>query len=310
MRTKTLPKMRGLYTIICLVFLIAGFAKSQTRKIIDVHFHTRSAGDYGTTPPPNPASGRLPHASSNEEIYSSNLVLLKKYNIVKAICSGTIARNTDFITNDPVRFLSSLEFPDHQNNPLPDTLTFKKMAIEKKFIAFGELGLQYEGKTLADPEYAPYLAICEQLGIPVLLHTGEAAPNTPYMPCCPRFRINSGRPLHIEPVLIKYPKLKVMLMHMGFPFLEETKAVLNVYPQVSVDISVIDWAVPTQEFYDYLKALIVAGFEKRIMYGSDQMIWEDAIELSVKKVEKAPFLSKKQKDDIFYNNAAKFFGIK
>ena len=289
---------------------MVAMAKSQSRKIIDVHFHTRSAGDYGTPPPPNPVSGKAPHAFSNEEIYKANLFLLKKYNVVKAICSGTLARSADFSLMDSTRFLPALEFPDHQNNRLPDTATFRKLAIGKKFIAFGELGLQYEGKTLADPEFDPYLAICEQTGIPVLLHTGEAAPNTPYMPCCPKFTINSGRPLLIEPVLIKYPKLKVMLMHMGFPFLDETKAILNVYPQVSVDISVIDWAVPTQEFYSYLQSLLVAGFGNRIMYGSDQMIWEDAIELAINKIEKAPFLSTKQKEDIFYNNAATFFGLK
>ena len=99
-------------------------------------------------------------------------------------------------------------------------------------------------------------------------------------------------------------------MHMGFPFLEETKAILNVYPQVYVDISAIDWLVPKEEFYYYLKSLMVAGFGKRIMYGSDQMIWEDAIPLSIKTVEGASFLSVKQKEDIFYNNAALFFNIK
>ncbi len=295
---------------LCFTFCLIGFAKSQTRKIVDVHFHTRSAGDYGTPPPPNPITGNHPHAASNEEIYSYNVSLLNKYNVVTAISSGTLSRNADFATKDSGRFLSALEFPDHQNNPLPDTATFRKLAVEKKFVAFGELGLQYEGETLSDPKYDSYLAICEQTGIPVLLHTGEAAPNTPYMPCCSKFTINSGRPLLIEPVLIKYPKLKVMLMHAGFPFLDETKAILNVYPQVSVDIAVIDWAIPRQEFYSYLQSLLIAGFANRIMYGSDQMIWEDAIETSINTVEKAPFLSSKQKEDIFYNNAVKFFGLK
>jgi len=58
------------------LFMVA-MAKSQSRKIIDVHFHTRSAGDYGTPPPPNPVSGKAPHASSNEEIYKANLSLQK-----------------------------------------------------------------------------------------------------------------------------------------------------------------------------------------------------------------------------------------
>ncbi|MFV8328492.1 amidohydrolase family protein [Flavobacterium sp. ZS1P14] len=290
-------------------FLFSQNIFSQKRKIIDVHFHTRSAGDYGASIPPNPITGKLPNAQSNDEIYNSNIALLRKYNVVKAICSGTLQINSDYIVKDPSRFISSLEYPDHQNNHLPDTITFKKLYEENKFAVFGELGLQYDGENLSESRFQPYLAICERLGIPVAIHTGIAAPKTPYT-CCPNFRIESGRPLLIEPILNKYPKLKIQLMHMGFPFLEETKALMYVYPQVYVDISAIDWLVPKEEFYSYLKSLITAGFDNRIMYGSDQMIWEDAIPLSIKNIENAPFLNKTQKDNIFYNNAARFFNIK
>jgi predicted TIM-barrel fold metal-dependent hydrolase len=124
-----------------------------------------------------------------------------------------------------------------------------------------------------------------------------------------KFRTYFGNPPLIEDVLVKHPKLKVQLMHMGYPFLEEAKAILFVYPQVNVDIAVIDWIIPRTDFYNYLKALIDGGFEKRIMYGSDQMIWSDAISLSIKNIEDAPFLSQEQKQDIFFNNAAKFFNI-
>lgn len=98
-------------------------------------------------------------------------------------------------------------------------------------------------------------------------------------------------------------------MHMGFPFLDETKALMYVYPQVYADVSAIDWLVPKEEFYNYLKSLVTAGFDNRIMYGSDQMIWEDVIPLTIKTIEEAPFLSDSQKDKIFYKNAAKFFNI-
>lgn len=301
--------MKNIFLLLILSLFVFKNTFAQSRKIIDVHFHTRSVGDYGVIPPPNPITGAHPKASTNDEIYNSNNILLKKYNVIKAICSGTLIRNTDFISKNPERFISSLEYPDHQNNPLPDTATFKKDFEEKKFIVFGELGLQYEGKTLGDSSFEPYLAICERLGIPVAVHTGEAAPRTPYT-CCPNFTIDAGRPLHLEPVLKRHPNLKIQMMHMGFPFLEETKAILNVYPQVYVDISAVDWLVPKEEFYNYLKSLLTAGFGKRIMYGSDQMIWEDAIGLSIKTVETAPFLNAKQKEDIFYNNAAFFFNIK
>jgi uncharacterized protein len=81
------------------------------------------------------------------------------------------------------------------------------------------------------------------------------------------------------------------------------------YPQLYADISVINWTRPTAEFHHYLKRLVDAGFGERIMFGSDQMVWTEAIGMSIKKVESAPFLTVKQKRDIFYNNAVRFFRL-
>ncbi len=301
--------MIKLYLLIVLYFVFVMNCFAQERKIIDVHFHTRSAGDYGTPPPPNPVTGKAPDAATNEAILQSNYALLKRYHVVRAICSGTLKRNADFIATDPGRFISSLEYPDHEDNPLPDTATFIKLIQEKTFLVFGELGLQYDGKTLDQPEFEPYLSICERYGVPVAIHTGLGPPESPYHGF-PNFTVTSGNPIHLEAVLKKHPKLKLQMMHMGYPYLEETKAIMYVYPQVYVDISVIDWALPKAEFYQYLQSLLNSGFGKRIMYGSDQMIWEDAIPLSIKTVEAASFLDEQAKQDIFYNNAARFYGIK
>ena len=46
------------------------------------------------------------------------------------------------------------------------------------------------------------------------------------------------------------------------------------------------------------------------MYGSDQMVWKDAFKISIDNIESATFLTAQQKEDIFYNNAKTFFGIK
>ena len=302
--------MRILFIITgCLLLLSANQKKIPQRKIIDVHFHARQFSDYGQTPPPNPKTGKTPTWKNDKEVIDVMLATLKSNNVVKAIASGSLITVRNFQMADSGRIIPALDYPDKQNNPLPDTANFIRYFQEKKFSVFGELALQYEGKTLADPEFEPYLAICERMGIPVALHTGMSFPNTPYT-CCPKFRTYFGNPQLIEEVLVKHPKMKIQLMHMGFPYLQETKAIMNVYPQVYADIGAIDWLRPLPEFYSYLQSFIDGGFGKRIMYGSDQMGWEDAIPLSIKNVENAPFLTEAQKQDIFYNNAAKFYNIK
>ena len=302
--------MRILCLIICWVFFLAGDKKqSPPRKIIDVHFHARLLTDYPNPPPPNPTTGKIPEWQSDKEMMDIMLATLKNNNIVKVIASGNVTTVGYYQIADPERVIPGFDYPFKGNNSLPDTAIFASYIREKKLRVFGELALQYEGKTLADPEFEPYLAICERSGIPVALHTGLAPPNTPYN-CCPKFRTHLGNPQLIEEVLIKHPKLKIQLMHMGFPWLQETKAIMHIYPQVYADIGVLDWNRPVSEFYNYLKSFMESGFGKRIMFGSDQMAWPDAIPLAIKNVENAPFLTEEQKQDIFYNNAARFYNIK
>ena len=295
--------MRYSFLFLATLLPLAVLSQDPKRKIIDVHLHARTFNYYGNPPAPNPVTGLQPKWKNDAEVVQITLDTLKKYGIIKAIISGNLTRIADFKNADSARFVSSLEYPARQAT-LPDTTTFINLYNEKKFFAFGELGLQYIGKTLTDPELEPYMRICERLGIPVGLHTGLGLRSNP------AFRTTLGNPQLIEDVLVKYPKLKIYLMHLGSPYLQETIAIMAVYPQVYADLSAINWIIPTAAFYTYLNSLMEAGLGKRIMYGSDQMGWPDAIGLSIRTIENAPFLTESQKQDIFYNNARNFFNLK
>ena len=64
------------------------------------------------------------------------------------------------------------------------------------------------------------------------------------------------------------------------------------------------------EFYAYIQRLNDAGFENRIMFGSDEMVWPDALSVAIDTVASDPALNPEQKRDIFYNNAARFPRLK
>jgi predicted TIM-barrel fold metal-dependent hydrolase len=98
-------------------------------------------------------------------------------------------------------------------------------------------------------------------------------------------------------------------MHAGYPYIQETIAIMHMYPQVYADLGVIDWNRSREEFHDYLRVLMNAGLGKQVMFGSDQMVWPDAIGLAVEGIESASFLTEEQKRDIFYNNAVRFFRL-
>jgi uncharacterized protein len=98
-------------------------------------------------------------------------------------------------------------------------------------------------------------------------------------------------------------------MHAGYPMLDDLLTVLYAHPQVYVDVGVIVFTQPRPAFYRYLQGIVEAGFAKRVMFGSDQMVWPEVIERSIAVIEEAPFLSEEQKRDILYNNAARFLRL-
>lgn len=154
----------------------------------------------------------------------------------------------------------------------------------------------------------PYWALAEELDIPVAIHLGEGYPGAPYLGS-PHYRAALGNPLLLEELLVRHPRLRVCVMHYGSPLVEEMIAVLYTYPQVYVDLGGIQWTYPRAYFYSQLQRLVDAGFGKRVMFGSDQMIWPGVIARAIGIIEEAPFLDEAQKRDILYNNAARFLRL-
>ena len=81
------------------------------------------------------------------------------------------------------------------------------------------------------------------------------------------------------------------------------------HPQVNVDVGIISWQLPRAEFHRYLRRFIDAGFGKRVMFGSDQLLFPEMIRVAIENIESAEFLTAEQKRDIFYNNAARFLRL-
>jgi hypothetical protein len=235
----------------------------------------------------------------------ATLAEMKKYNIVKGVVSNDYQAVMRWRAAAPDRIMASYAFDDPS---APDLEFLRREHAAGRLMALGEVATQYEGIAPDDPRMERHWTLAEELDIPVGLHTGLAPPNTPYQ-CCPKFRITLGNPALLEEVLIRHPKLRVYLMHAGFPYLQETIAIMHMYPQVYADLGVIDWNRSREEFHEYLRALMNAGLGRRLMFGSDQMVWPDAIGLAIEGIESASFLTAEQKRDIFYHNAVRFFRL-
>lgn len=281
--------------LILLLFILPILVNAQdgTKPIIDVHLHGYTESTYRP----------MPGASASFEEFKAEIrEQFKKFNIVYAIKSGG--------QFDPDMEENMLNGYESNNYPKMDTLEFKKQIDEGKIQVWGELMLMFNGLAITDPAFAPYLKICEREGIPVALHTGRGPPNI--YKYYPKFRLKLGDPLLIDKVLIKYPNLKIYLMHAGIPFYENTLALMDQYPQVYCDLGAVlflEQGLTPFHVKDFLFKAKEYGLIDRIMYGSDCMYWPNHIEKSIKKLDSFEFLDEKDKRKIFYENAVRFFEL-
>ncbi|MEQ9220215.1 MAG: amidohydrolase family protein [Cyclobacteriaceae bacterium] len=273
--------------------------------IIDMHMHTGLPHEVPEGIPsicrPDPCEGDGASTVNSEALMKKTLAAMNRYNIVKAFLSGVDFNAVQTWTeNDPDRFIPAPFILEAGTAALAE---LKPMYASGRFRGMGEIGTQLHGTPPNDPSLELYFKLAEELDLPVLIHTLGIGP---YMP---HFSSAAGSPLLLEDVLVRHPDLRLFVENAGYPFRDEMIAVMYQYPQLYVDVSTITWVIPRTAFYDYLEALVRAGLGKRIMFGSDQMVWPEKIGEAIESIEQAPFLTEDQKRDIFYNNAARFLRL-
>src|SRR5688572_8820020 len=289
-------------TILLITFCIA-IAKTSIGQIIDVHMHSYIEKNFwvGT------ARNGLASSKTAKETLAETIKKMNQHNIKYAVVSGPI-ESLEIYTKADKRFI-----PGYQDSE--DTLIsirqFEEYVQSGRIKVFGEVMAVYKGLTLADPVYQPYLAICEKYGIPVAYHSGGSFPDAQNLGW-PKYRIKLGDPLLIEDVLVKYPKLKVYLMHAGENFYENTLRMMDGYPNLHADLGVSLWLHPLTKDYGvkFLRSAKLYGVLDRVMFGSDQMVWPEAITSSINFLNSLDFLTNSEKEMILYKNAKKFPGIK
>ena len=60
---------------------------------------------------------------------------------------------------------------------------------------------------------------------------------------------------------------------------------------------------------DWFREMFSNRLGKRIMFGTDQMRWPDAIGMAIEVIESVKFLTEEQRRDILCNNAARFLRL-
>ena len=110
----------------------------------------------------------------------------------------------------------------------------------------GEFAPQYAGKSPSDTMYDGYFSIAEKYNIPVGIHMGTGGNGMANL-TSPKFRASLGNPFLLEDLLAKHPKLKIWVMHAGYPMMDEMLALMGANAYVYVDIAGFIWSYPLEE---------------------------------------------------------------
>ena len=196
-----------------------------------------------------------------------------------------------------------------------------KEAIKELERCIGELGFKgvklwpLTGFYPDDLKYYPFYERVEELGVPILCHTGMGPTGT-YLKYC--------RPMYVDTIAVDFPKIKIIMAHIGIPWTSEAIAVAFKNPNVYIDISM--WEVPFKMApFTFFQTLIEAKFTcgiNKILFGTDWPLfapilslkeWVDGIkEMKLPppmKLMGLPEFTDEEKNKILGENAKKVLGL-
>lgn len=282
------------------VVVLVGAGRQIARPVADVHFH--HLGDSVT---------------------AANLLAMDSMGVRTAVVMGTPAQLRAIRAPASMQIVRALTLPcpggrmPNSGVPCfahdaewPSVDSVRTWVREGAVNMLGEINTQYAGMAADDARLEPYLALAEELNLPVALHLGVGPPGVGYAESrfpprkSPTYSGAAGDPLRLESVLLKHPRLRLYVSHAAWPMRDAMLYMLYMHPQLYVDLSVLQYAIPRPAYSTFLKDLVDAGFSSRLLFGSDGNARR--VREGIAAIDSMPFLSEPQRSAILGGNAAAF----
>ena len=139
--------------------------------------------------------------------------------------------------------------------------------------------------------------------VPVMFHSGDTY--------APTGKVKYSHPLHIDDLAVDYPDLKIVICHVGNPWIKDCMEVVYKNKNVFADISGLVLGDFSEKFEGYMKKEIeemitYAGDPKYLLYGTD---WPISNMKSYLKFMDQLDLDQDKKELIMWKNAAALYKI-
>lgn len=139
--------------------------------------------------------------------------------------------------------------------------------------------------------------------VPVMFHSGDTY--------SPQGKVRYAHPLHIDDVAVDFPDLKIVICHVGNPWIKDCMEVVYKNSNVYADFSGLVLGDFTDKFEKYMKGqleemILYAGEPEYLLYGTD---WPISTMRSYRSFMNQLDLPDDKKELIYWKNAAKLFKI-
>ncbi len=175
--------------------------------------------------------------------------------------------------------------------------------LEKGFIKGLKLYPGYEPFYPNDTRLKLLYEMAIEYDVPVMFHSGDTY--------APSGKVKYSHPLHIDDLAVDYPDLKIVICHIGNPWIRDCMEIVYKNENVYADISGLVLGNFSEKFERYMKKEIeemitYAGDPNYLLYGTD---WPIANMESYLKFMGQLDLEDDKKELIMWKNAASLFKI-
>lgn len=161
----------------------------------------------------------------------------------------------------------------------------------------------YEHYYPYDEKYQPVYDLCKEFDVPVMIHTGDTFST--------KGKLRYSHPLNIDELAVDNPGLKIIMCHLGNPWIDDCQEIVykndNVYADISgLSVGKFDHFYEQKMVEKVAELINYAGEPRYLLYGTDWPISNmDSYLNFVAKLKLKP----KFRDELMFNNAKKLFKI-
>ena len=240
----------------------------------------------------------LENMNSNNIFYS---ILLSSYKVDENRPSTSqlidIVKENHYI--DRIGVVAGFTIDNHTYEDLKNYRQWLKDDIIKGI----KLYCGYEHYYPYDERYQVVYDMCIEFGCPIMIHTGDVFSQ--------RAKVKYSHPLNIDDIAVDNPELKIVMCHIGNPWITDCQEILYKNKNVYADISgliVGDFTISGRTHYaNKIKEILnYVDDPHRLLYGSDWPI--SNMKSYIDFVQKLEF-DEKSFDLLMFKNAKSLFKI-